>query len=382
MEDADVTYDYRPTSKPAIELKCHLYENQLNNRFVQSLDYSRFSQERIAAGYDHDPSSPLSPPGIIALWNLNCETVPENILHAPSRLTSMVLDSQEPNVIFGGCYSGQICLWDIRINQRNPVCKTKSNKNMHVQPICFMMQNPINNMELVTLSRDGLMCSWSIDSGFRVPLQSIQLTYNPNTEASSTVNDRMLQAISMSVCPSTPSKMVVGSENSIYIGDRHSNGEMDRHFYAHDLPISAVHVSEILNSSGLTSICLSSSFDFTVKLWNLNKENSSEPLRTFHHKHFVVDVKWSPSQAEVFSSACADGTLNLWNLKLNENEPVSVIAMDNALAKMMWTRTGNQICVGDINGSVRIYDVQNSLCCYAPFHFGSDDLASTLFNAM
>lgn len=58
----------------------------------------------------------------LEFWCFNHDRF-RNILHAPSRLTSMVLDSQEPNVIFGGCYSGQICLWDIRINQRNPVCK-------------------------------------------------------------------------------------------------------------------------------------------------------------------------------------------------------------------------------------------------------------------
>lgn len=89
-------------------------------------------------------------------------------------------------------YTKHFSLNPIEFLLRLMTFQTKSNKNMHVQPICFMMQNPINNMELVTLSRDGLMCSWSIDSGFRVPLQSIQLTYNPNTEASSTVNDRMV----------------------------------------------------------------------------------------------------------------------------------------------------------------------------------------------
>ena len=40
-----------------------------------------------------------------------------------SRITSIIFDQFRTNIIIGGCYSGQICVWDIRANKRTPVLK-------------------------------------------------------------------------------------------------------------------------------------------------------------------------------------------------------------------------------------------------------------------
>lgn len=46
--------------------------------------------------------------------------------HSSSRITSMIYDSFQSNIIIGGCYSGQICIWDIRANKKNPVCRVNT----------------------------------------------------------------------------------------------------------------------------------------------------------------------------------------------------------------------------------------------------------------
>jgi dynein intermediate chain, cytosolic len=43
--------------------------------------------------------------------------------YSSSRVMSMVLDPFQSNIIIGGCYSGQICIWDTRANKKMPVCK-------------------------------------------------------------------------------------------------------------------------------------------------------------------------------------------------------------------------------------------------------------------
>lgn len=43
--------------------------------------------------------------------------------HSSSQVTSMLFDEFQSNIIIGGCYSGQICIWDTRANKKNPVCR-------------------------------------------------------------------------------------------------------------------------------------------------------------------------------------------------------------------------------------------------------------------
>lgn len=40
-----------------------------------------------------------------------------------SRVMSLTFDPFKDNIIIGGCYSGQICIWDVRVNKKMPVYK-------------------------------------------------------------------------------------------------------------------------------------------------------------------------------------------------------------------------------------------------------------------
>ena len=57
---------------------------------------------------------------------------------------------------------------------------------------------------------------------------------------------------------------------------------------------------------------LTSSMDWTVKLWSL-KEN--RPLYSFEDNgDYVYDVAWSPIHPALFAAVDGNGRLDLWNL--------------------------------------------------------------------
>lgn len=105
-----------------------------------------------------------------------------------------------PNLVVGGTYSGQIVLWDNRSNKRTPVQRTPLSAAAHTvihtslcphtafclyftPLLCFRMkwifsnssvcaQHPVycvnvvgtqNANNLISISTDGKMCSWSLD---------------------------------------------------------------------------------------------------------------------------------------------------------------------------------------------------------------------------
>ena len=67
---------------------------------------------------------------------------------------------------------------------------------------------------------------------------------------------------------------------------------------------------------------LTSSFDWTVKLWNM-KENRA--LHSFEdNSDYVYDVKWSPVHPALFASVNGMARIDLWNL----NTDIEVIIIN------------------------------------------------------
>ena len=60
-------------------------------------------------------------PGMVCVWDRDMHARPEFRLTASSPVLTAVFHSHEKNLVLGGCYSGQILLWDTRLNKTLPV---------------------------------------------------------------------------------------------------------------------------------------------------------------------------------------------------------------------------------------------------------------------
>ncbi len=76
-------------------------------------------------------------------------------------------------------------------------------------------------------------------------------------------------------------------------------------------------------------LVLSSSLDWTVKLWDL--KNFAQPLIEFFTPSYdyVCDVQWSPVHPAVFVTVTSGGRIALWNLSKSSTEPVDSINVVN-----------------------------------------------------
>lgn len=57
------------------------------------------------------------------------------IFYCQSRVLSLTWAKFHPNLLLGGTYSGQICLWDNRQNKRTPVQKSPLSSSAHTHPV-------------------------------------------------------------------------------------------------------------------------------------------------------------------------------------------------------------------------------------------------------
>ncbi|KAG7255049.1 hypothetical protein CRUP_032431 [Coryphaenoides rupestris] len=164
---------------------------------------------------------------------------------AVSPVVSVGFARFHPNLLVGGTYSGQVILWDNRSHRRTPVQRSPLSAAAHTHPVyCVNVVGTQNANNLITVSTDGRMCSWSLDM-LSQPQESMELVYNK-------------------------SKPVAG----------------------HPGPVTGISCHNAVGPVDFSHLFATSSFDWTVKLWS-TKHN--RPLYSFEdNADYVYDVMWSP----------------------------------------------------------------------------------------
>lgn len=99
---------------------------------MTSLDWSPQFPELLLAAYNNNEDSPNDPDGVVLIWNTKFKkSTPEYIFHCQSAVLSAKFAKFHPNLILGGTYSGQIVLWDNRVQKRTPIQRTPLSASAH-----------------------------------------------------------------------------------------------------------------------------------------------------------------------------------------------------------------------------------------------------------
>ncbi|XP_044769610.1 cytoplasmic dynein 1 intermediate chain 2 isoform X4 [Neomonachus schauinslandi] len=279
-------------------------ERWSKHRVVSCLDWSSQYPELLVASYNNNEDAPHEPDGVALVWNMKYKkTTPEYVFHCQSAVMSATFAKFHPNLVVGGTYSGQIVLWDNRSNKRTPVQRTPLSAAAHTHPVyCVNVVGTQNAHNLISISTDGKICSWSLDM-LSHPQDSMELVHKQS---------KAVAVTSMSFPVGDVNNFVVGSEEgSVYTACRHgSKAGISEMFEGHQGPITGIHCHAAVGAVDFSHLFVTSSFDWTVKLWTTKVPTAS------------ISVEGNP-----------------------------------ALNRVRWTHSGREIAVGDSEGQIVIYDV-------------------------
>jgi len=248
-------------------------------------------------------------------------------------------------------------MWDTRAKS-TPVQQTSLSANGHTHPVySVQIVGTSNAHNLVTISTDGKVCSWTLDN-LSQPLESLQL------------ENAAKNAIAP-ICCSFPSGQAnyfyMGTEEgAVYQGTRHgSNAGLGERFHSHFGPITSVDFhppAPIGSSINFSHLFLTSSFDWSCALWT--RKNTRQPLCTFpDFSDYVYDAKWSPVHPAVFATADGSGKLDVWNLNEQSEKPVirDTPSPGHSLNKISWSNDAKNIAAGSSDGQIFLYGVGEKL---------------------
>ena len=150
------------------------------------------------------------------------------------------------------------------------------------------------------------------------PVESMQQT--------SGAESKVINAHCLDFAEGEQETFYIGSEDfSIYQCNLRSENFVQSKLDGHDAPVTGVDVhpgiSQSEKHSEMSDMLLSSSMDWTVKLW-MPKSRTS-PVMTFESaQEYVYDAQWSPTHPSVFASCDAEGYVDIWNINKDIETPV------------------------------------------------------------
>ncbi|XP_048727076.1 cytoplasmic dynein 1 intermediate chain 2-like isoform X26 [Ostrea edulis] len=349
-ESEDMESDLRAGERLKLQ-RTFFDERWSKHRAVTSLDWSKQHPELLVASYNANEDSPNDPDGVTLIWNSRFKkTTPEFVFHCQSPVMSSCFAEFHPNLVVGGTYSGQIVLWDNRVNKRTPIQRTPLSAAAHTHPVyCINVVGTQNAHNLISVSTDGKMCSWSLDM-LSQPQDSMELQHKQS---------KAVAVTSFSFLSGDVNNFVVGSEDcTVYTACRHGGKTgINEAFEGHMGPITGIDCHSVPGQIDFSPYFLTSSFDWTLKLWSIKDQKF---LHSFEdNSDYVYDVQWSPIHPALFASVDGDGRLDLWNLNNETEVPTASVVTEGgvALNHCRWHSSGSNIAVGDDVGRIHIYDV-------------------------
>jgi dynein intermediate chain, cytosolic len=352
-------------------------------RMVSSIDFSPKFPELLLASYTKNPAAPHDPDGIVQVWNRHSHDRPEFLFHAQSDILSAKFSPFHPNLIIGGTYSGQVLLWDTRAKSA-PVQKTPLTGTGHSHPVYSVdIVGTQNANNIISVSTDGQLCVWSVDM-LSQPQEQLTLT-NPHPSKFDDV-----APTSMAFPTADPTYFLVGSEEGvIYPCHRYDRagakaGVDTRVAYrGHAAPVMSVAFHPPRGPVDLGDLVLSSSLDWSVKLWKVRAPaatstiveaagTSVQPLLELVREDVVYDAAWSPTRPGVFALVDGAGALEVWDLSVETEIPIAKITptplraeggrpallLNRSLNKVAWDcNDGKRLATAGIDAAVTLFEV-------------------------
>ncbi|KAI9143368.1 WD40-repeat-containing domain protein [Paraphysoderma sedebokerense] len=347
------------------------------DRTVTYMAWNKQDKDILAVAYSEQASNSYAPQGLICCWSLKNLEYPERIYKSQSASVICVeFSSSNPSLLAAGFSDGRIAIYDVRDKQDKSVLDSRNLDGKHreaVWDLKWVTRDQISGEEqqsqgesLITISTDGRVSRWQIKKGLEVTdlmtLKSVTKQSEggkvTNTEGSTKSWSNFITRMAGGLCfdfnGEDSNMYLVGTEDgTIHRCSCSYNEQYLNTYLGHTAPVYKVKWSPFYSK-----VFLSCSADWTVKLWEVEKE---EPVVKFiSGKDSISGIAWSPKCSTIYGSVSNDGKIEIWDLKHSVLDPAIVhTVLDQSLTSIIFSEDSPVVLIGDISGCVNVYKLRN-----------------------
>nr|CAH8870534.1 unnamed protein product [Trichobilharzia regenti] len=287
------------------------------------------------------------------IWDVNNPNRPELTLKTASPLVCIEYNPKDSHTLIGGCYNGQLSLWDRRRGS-NPV-EVSPIEHSHRDPAwkVIWIQSKTGT-ECFSTGTDGQVFWWDVRK-MSEPMEFLYLDPTKKQDFSCAQGAYVLEYES-----TIPTKFMAGTEQGIIIScNRKGKTPAEKIVAAypgHIGPVYALQRNPFFPKNFL------SIGDWTARIWSEDIRDSAI-MWTANHDYGLSDGCWSPVRPAVFFTTCLDGTLSVWDIIFKQEAPaLNIQICDEPLHCLRVQEQGRLIATGSHSGVCTVLELSEGFC--------------------
>ncbi|XP_015587491.1 dynein intermediate chain 3, ciliary isoform X2 [Cephus cinctus] len=316
-------------------------------RPITHISWSPDQGTRFAVSYcntDFKKSSNSNPDSYI--WDVENPNNPFMILKPFCPVLTMEYNSKDSNALVSGLMTGQVASWDIR-RGCEPV-EVSLVENSHRDPCDKVLWiNSKSGTEFFSTSKDGQVKWWDTRK-MQAPTDTLAMDLCKPEEQDV---DRATGISALQFEPSMGTRFMCGLENGMVIsGNRKGKTPGEKiatRFRAQYGPVLSVERNPTFVKNFLTV------GDWTARIWSEDCRESCIAW-TPGHRDLLTDGAWSCTRYSVFFLTKMDGTLDVWDLLVQQDSPVLSV-------KIRPHEQGQLAAVASKNGTTYLLELSEAL---------------------
>lgn len=306
--------------------------------------------------------------GLVCIYSLKNPSHPEFTFQTDSGVMCCDFHKEKSNLLAVGLYDGTVMVYDIRNKSGAPIYRSTVKTGKHTDPVwqVFWAEDEAGKPQsFLSVSSDGRVTMWMLSKSILEYQDVLELKIErdePPAGGAGAAGDgdgdgeeggeeaalgALASGCSFDFHKETPHLFVVGTEEGyIHKCSTAYNSQYLQSYDGHQMAVYSLKWNHMHSD-----VFLSSSADWTVKLWD---RKSPKSIMTFDLNNSVGDVAWAPYSSTVFAAVTADGKVNVFDLDENKHEPMceQKVVRKAKLTKIVFNPKYPVILVGDDRGCV------------------------------
>ncbi|XP_043678098.1 dynein axonemal intermediate chain 2-like isoform X2 [Vespula pensylvanica] len=288
------------------------------------------------------------------IWDIENPGSPFMTLKPFCPILTLEYSSKDNNVLVGGLMTGQVAFWDIRRgSEPNEISLVNQSHRDPCDNVLWI--NSKTGTEFFSSSKDGQIKWWDTRK-MKIPTETLVI------DLEKTENQNVDQATGISALqfePSMSSRFMCGLENGMVIsGNRKGKTPSEKlavRFKVQYGPVIGLERNPTFIKNFLTI------GDWTARIWSEDCRESCIAW-TPGHRQFLMGGSWSATRFSVFFLIKIDGTLDVWDLLIQQDTPVlSIKVCDEALTCVRPHEQGQLVTVASRNGIIYLLELSEAL---------------------